>query len=203
MYFYLPSFKPQAASLKINYLSVFKDKSIVYIFTYILLISLFYHGIQQWLGVYFSVKYEFNQLLISMLIILTSLSAILGEVFGGWSADTFGRIKIVNSGIVLMIISVLLLMFKMPFIALSFIMIIWGLGWTFNHAGISTILTDLPKEFLNEAASLNSSVRFVSGGLGAFLGGLLMQKNFNLGFLVFVICLLCLLFFTKQLIVKI
>jgi len=206
MWFYLPSLKLNSAGVQMgiagNYLSLFKNKSLVSIFTYIFLISLFYHGVQQWLGVYFSLRYEFNQFLISMLITLTSLSGILGEVFGGWSADIFGRIKIVNSGILLMIISVFLLRFHMPLSALILIMIIWGLGWTFNHAGISTILTDLPKDFLNEAASLNSSVRFLSGGLGAALGGLLMQRSFNQGFTVFTICLLCLLFFTQHLIIK-
>lgn len=85
----------------------------------------------------------------------------------------------------------------MPIFILALLMVIWGLGWTFNHAGLSTLLTDLPKEFLNEAASLNSSVRFLSGGLGVFLGGILMQRSFNLEFIIFGICLLVLLMFTN------
>ena len=76
-------------------------------------------------------------------------------------------------------------------------MVIWGVGWTFNHAGLSTLLTDLPKEYLNEAASLNSSVRFISGGLGVALGGLIMQQSFVLGFTVFGLSLIGLLFLSK------
>ncbi|MBU2101901.1 MAG: hypothetical protein KKF80_00745, partial [Candidatus Omnitrophica bacterium] len=68
-----------------------------------------------------------------------------------------------------------------------------------NHAGISTILTDLPREFLNEAASLNSGVRFLSGGLGMFLGGIVMQKSFILGFSVAAVLLAALLLFSKRL----
>ena len=199
IYMYLPSFKAEEAKIKINYMTSFKNKAIISIFTYIFFISLFYHGIQQWLSVYFSNKFNFNQFLISMLITLTSLSGIFGEMIGGCFSDVIGRIKTINLGIILMIISVFLLIFKMPIAILAVLMIIWGLGWTFNHAGLSTMLTDLPKEFLNEAASLNSSVRFLSGGLGAALGGCLMHKSFNLGFLVFGLSLILLMIFSKNL----
>lgn len=203
MYFYLPSFKEERAAMSVNYLTAIKDKKIITIFSYIFIVSLLYHSIQQWLGVYFSQRYGFTQFLISMLITLTSLSGIFGEAIGGWFSDTLGRLRTINLGITLMIISVFLLIFKMPLLILIVLMIIWGLGWTFNHAGISTILTDLPREFLNEAASLNSSVRFLSGGLGAAASGLLMQKSFNLGFAFFGICLLGLLFLTRRVLIKV
>jgi predicted MFS family arabinose efflux permease len=117
-----------------------------------------------------------------MLITLTSLSGICGEFLGGIFSDNLGRLKTANLGIILMIASVFLILIKMPVALLAIVMFIWGLGWTLNHAGISTMLTDLPKEFLNEAASLNSSVRFLAGGVGVALAGLLMQKSFLLGF---------------------
>ena len=202
IYFYLPSFKKDTGAFKINYLYALKDKKILSVFTYIFLISLFYHGVQQWLAVYFSSRFSFSQFVISMLITLTSLSGIFGEVLGGRLSDALGRIKTVDLGIILMIISVFLLLFKLPLAILALLMIAWGLGWTFNHAGLSTILTDLPEEFLNEAASLNSGVRFISGGIGAFLGGLLMQQSFKLGFIAFGACLLALLFLSKALVLE-
>jgi hypothetical protein len=64
------------------------------------------------------------------------------------------------------------------------------------------MLTDLPNEFLNEAASLNSGVRFISGGLGVGLGGAIMKKSFNLGFLIFGSSLFLLLFFSRLLKLK-
>ena len=172
-------------------------------FTYIFIISLLYHGLQQWLSVYFSTQYSLGQFAISMLITLTSLSGVFGETIGGLLADKIGRIKTVNLGIILMIISVVLLILKIPVFVLGLIMVIWGLGWTFNHAGISTMLTDLPKKFLHEAASLNSSVRFISGGIGVAASGLLMQKSFALGFTLLGACLVVLLVFSRQLMVKI
>jgi MFS transporter, DHA1 family, purine base/nucleoside efflux pump len=217
VYFYLPSFKEDCAFFRtnpsttlridteprqrrrecINYLAALKDKEIAYIFTYIFLISLFYHGIQQWLGVYFSSKFRFSQFLISMLVTLSSLSGIFGEALGGWMSDALGRIKVINLGIILMVLSAFLFVFKLPIFILAILMLSWGLGWTFNHAGISTALTDLPQNFLNEAASLNSSVRFLSGGIGVAVGGWLMQQSFTLGFIVFGLGLLALLSFTK------
>lgn len=197
IYFYLPNFKPDAGKFKFNYLAALKDKTVISVFVYIFFISLFYHGIQQWWAVYFSSNLHIEQFLISMLITLTSLSGIFGEFLGGWLSDFLGRLKTVNLGIILMVLSLFLLIFKIPFIILALLMIVWGLGWTFNHAGLSTMLTDLPEEFLNEAASLNSSVRFLSGGIGAALGGLLMQQGFNLWIVFFGTCLLILLFITR------
>ena len=132
-----------------------------------------------------------------MLITLTSLSGVFGEVWGGRLADSIGRLRVVNLGITSMVLCIFLLLIKLPLSLLALVMVIWGLGWTFNHVGLATMLTDLPAELLNEAASLNSGVRFLAGGLGVSLGGLIMQKSFVLGFLVFGSGLLILLLFSR------
>lgn len=194
MFLFLPDFKAEQDGLSINYLRAFKDQKVLTIFSYIFFISLFYHGVQQWLAVYFSIQLSYTQFLISMLISLTGLAGALGEFIGGALADSIGRRKTVNLGIILMLISVLPLIIKIPFAwVIGLAMALWGLGWTFNHAGISTMITDLPKEFLNEAASLNSGLRFLSGGLGVWLAGLLMRKSFVLGFSTFACGLVLLL----------
>lgn len=182
MWKYLPAFKENGGSFKVNYVAAFKHKKIIALFAYIFSVSLLYHGVQQWLAVYFSSVLQLNQFLISLLITLTSLSGIFGELAGGWGSDIIGRNRTVELGIGLMIIAIFLLTFPVPIGFVAVIMVIWGLGWTINHAGLSTILTDLPGEFVNEAASLNSGVRFASGGLGALVGGMLMRKSFTTGF---------------------
>jgi predicted MFS family arabinose efflux permease len=201
MYFYLPSFKHEVEGLKINYLDAFKNKAVLHIFIYIFIISLVYHGVQQWLSVYFARKFGFTQFLISILITLTSLSGVFGEVIGGFCSDKLGRFKTMEWGIIMMVAGASLLIFSSNAVVLALVMLVWGLGWTFNHAGLSTMLTDLPKGLLNEAASLNSSVRFLSGGLGTVLGGLLMQKNLNLNFIVFGIALILLAFLARKLVI--
>lgn len=202
LYFYLPSFSQDRGKFSINYFFVLKDRRVAAIFTYIFLVSLFYHGIQQWLAVYFSSKFLFGQFLISMLVALSGLSGIFGEVFGGLLSDSLGRQRTAGLGIALMAISALLFIFKSPLVILALLVIAWGMGWTFNHAGLSTMLCDLPDKFLNEAASLNSGVRFISGACGAALGGVLMQRNIDSGFIFFGSCLLILLFFGRKMVVK-
>ncbi|MCX5704552.1 MAG: MFS transporter [Candidatus Omnitrophica bacterium] len=199
MYLFLPSFKQDATGFRVNYGRALKNKNVLIVFIYIFMVSLFYHGVQQWLAVYFSKSFALSQFFISMLITLTSLSGIFGEVIGGKFSDSLGRVRTLNIGIVMMVVSVSMLMLQSSFLVLALLMVIWGMGWTFNHAGLSTLLTDLPKEYLNEAASLNSSVRFISGGLGVALGGLIMQQSFVLGFTVFGVCLIGLLFFSRRL----
>ncbi|MFH0917751.1 MAG: MFS transporter [Candidatus Omnitrophota bacterium] len=197
MYFYLPSFKEKTPQFRIGYVEAFRSRKVVMLFGYIFLISLIYHAVQQWLGVYFSTQMYLNQFVISMLITLTSLSGVFGEIWGGRLADSIGRFRVVNLGIFSMVLCIFLLLIKMPLGLLALVMIIWGLGWTFNHVGLSTMLTDLPPTLLNEAASLNSAVRFISGGIGVSLGGLIMQKSFALGFSVLGLGLMILLMFSR------
>lgn len=197
MYLFLPSFKRDATGFRVNYGRALKNRNVLIVFIYIFMVSLFYHGVQQWLAVYFSKTFALSQFFISMLITLTSLSGVFGEVAGGRLSDSLGRVRTINIGIVMMVASVSLFMLQSPLLVSALLMVLWGAGWTFNHAGLSTLLTDMPKEYLNEAASLNSSVRFISGGLGVALGGLIMQQSFVLGFTVFGACLIGLLFLSK------
>jgi predicted MFS family arabinose efflux permease len=113
-----------------------------------------------------------------------------------------GRIRIVNIGVALMLVALFSLLFQNILIVLFAIMFIWGVGWTFNHSGISTFLTDFPHKHLYESASLNSSVRFLSGGLGAVLGGMLSQRGFNLEFMFVILGLVILLIFSKKLVLR-
>lgn len=197
MFFYLPSFREKHPVLRIGYLEAFKSKRVLMLFSYIFCVSLIYHAIQQWLGVYFSTQLNLGQFAISMLITLTSLSGVFGEIWGGRLADSAGRSRVVNLGILSMAFGIFLLLMQVPVALLFLVMIIWGLGWTFNHVGLSTMLSDLPPDLLNEAASLNSAVRFISGGLGVSLGGLIMQKSFTLGFSLFGLGLMALLMFSR------
>jgi DHA1 family purine base/nucleoside efflux pump-like MFS transporter len=197
MFIYLPNFREGFGNFRFGYLRAFKDQQVIRIFIYIFLISLIYHAVQQWLGVYFSTQFLLNQFTISTLITLTSLSGVFGEFWGGSLCDKLSRQKIVTIGIAVMMGCIFALLMKLPVSLLSVIMILWGIGWTFNHVGLATMLTDLPGEFLNEAASLNSGVRFISGGIGACLGGVLMHKSFHLGFSVFGASLLAMLFLTN------
>lgn len=202
VYFYFPNLALAREKIRFNYLQALSDKKVLRIFVYISSISFIYHGVGQWLAVYFFTKYTMEQFLISMLLTTISLSGIFGESLGGLLADYWGRTKVINTGVLLMLAALLALLFRQKLSLLFVLMFIWGLGWTFNHAGLSTFLTDLTHQHLYESAGLNSAMRFLPGGLGAILGARLAQRDFNLEFMVFASCLVLLFIFSKKFILK-
>jgi len=195
--FLFPSFKIHTEGVHSRYIQALKTQKILRVFLYIFSISFLYHLARQWMGVYFSQKHQLAQFSISILLTLVSFAGIFGELIGGFFADKRGRIFTLSVGALLMSLSIFLLPASAKVLFLGIIMFVWGLGWTINHSGLSTYLTDLPKPYLQEVSSLNSSVRFISGGLGAVAGGMLMQMSFTMTFLVVGIMLLGLSLFSK------
>ncbi len=180
-----------------RYLRALAQPEILRVFVYIFIISVLYHGVRQWLGVYFASQLGMSQFLISMTLTAASLAGIFGEAFGGLQADKKGRVPTLKAGLLLMTVSLFLMLGLRSAVVLPVLMLMWGFGWTVNHAGLSTFLTDLNKEFIKEVSSLNSSVRFVAGGLGVVAAGSIMQKSFNAGFLIMA-CVLSLMYFATD-----
>lgn len=169
-------------AFEVNYLHVLKEARISRIFAYILILSLVYHGIYNWLGVYFS-SLNFPQLRVSLLLGLVGFSGIFGQLFGGWVTDKKGRVFAASSGLILLSLAAGLLIKPFSFVYLAVTLFVFGIGWTMNHNAVSTLLTDFPDNLRPELASLNSAVRFASGGLGVSLAGIFMRKSFALTFL--------------------
>ena len=165
----------------VNYLHVLKDTRISRIFAYILVLSLVYHGIYNWLGVYFS-SLNFKQLEVSLLLSLVGFSGIFGQPFGGWVTDKMGRGFAATLGLCGLSLITFLLIKPFSFYYLAFLLLVFGISWTMNHNAVSTVLTDFPDKLRPELASLNSAVRFASGGLGVGLAGVFMQRSFSLTF---------------------
>lgn len=158
-------------NFRISYLATFRNKTVLRLFIFIFIGSFLYHSIQQWLGVYLSKEYQFSQFLISSVLTISSLIAIFSENMGGYFASRLGARNIASLGLISMSIFIIfLLTLKIPKL-IFFLIAFWGLGWAFNHVGLSSLLTALPDKFLRDASSLNSSLRFFSGGLGAFYAG--------------------------------
>ncbi len=168
---------------KIHYLKVFKHSQLRKVFLFIFVISMLYHGVHKWLGVYFDQVYQMKQFLISSLFILITLGGALGQNIGGWIADKRGRTRACYLGIILLSVGTMLLSGVFPLIILSGILLVFSMGWTIGHNGVSTVLTDFADDYREEIASLNSSVRFLSGGIGFFLSGFFIEKSFQLTFL--------------------
>jgi len=186
----------------VRYVEAFRDRGILAAFAYIFLISMLYHGVRQWLGVYFAQGLGLRQFWVSMVLTMASIAGIFGEAIGGFLSDRQGRIPTLKMGVFLMVLSLAILIFFKAVAALFVILLIWGFGWTMNHAGLSTHLTDLNKRYIKEISSLNSSVRFVAGGVGVIVGGWVMQKGFALGFAVFAVVLFLMYLQTDKILKK-
>lgn len=156
---------------KISYLSTLCDKSSFKLFSFIFILSFFYHSVHQWLGIYFAGRYGFSQFAVSSALTVSTVAAIFSESFGGFLAARFGASKIASLGLLSMVLFLFLVVLLKAPLAVFFLVFFWGMGWAFNHVGLSSFLTGLPDKFLRDASSLNSSLRFVSGGIGTYLGG--------------------------------
>jgi predicted MFS family arabinose efflux permease len=184
----------------IDYVKALEHKDIQKVFVLIFLMSFLYHGIYKWYGVYLDREYHLDQLAISSLILVTSVSGAIGQMFGGALTDLKSRLFTIALGVTVLGLATSLLFGRYPVVVVGLILAMISIGWTIGHNGVSTVLTDFPDRFRSELASLNSSIRFLSGGLGFYLSGFLVAHGFGWNFLAIGLALLALLPFIKFLI---
>lgn len=185
-----------------RYFEAFRQPEIVRAFVYIFLISMLYHGVRQWLGVYFASERGMGQMAVSLTLTAGSLAGIFGEAFGGLWSDKHGRVPMLKIGALLMAAAAAFFVFVRVKAFFPVLMLGWGFGWAMSHAGLATLLTDLDKRFIKEVSSLNSAVRFVAGGLGVVVGGWVMQQSFTLGFLIYAFLLFVVYIGTTKMLVR-
>ncbi len=155
------------------------------IFIFIFLISFAYHGVQKWFGVYLDKVYGLPQWQISFYFMLIALSGAIGQNIGGYLTDKKGRLFSTRWGVLVLSLATMALAIKFSLWLLGLVFCFFSIGWTIGHNGISTVLTDLPSDYRSEIASLNSAVRFFSGGVGFFVGGTFVESHFGLTFFAF------------------
>jgi len=181
----------------INYITAFLKPDIRNIFIFIFITSFLYHGVQKWYGVYLSQEYGFGKELVSFVLIAAALCGLLGQQIGGFLSDKRGRLFACYTGLAILAVGIMLLSGHYPFALLTFVLGLITIGWTVCHNSVSTILTDFPDEDRPIMASLNSGVRFVSGGLGFSLSKYFVEKSFSLTFLAFGALIFLLIFYVK------
>ena len=184
----------------VNYIKAFGKDHIRNVFALIFVMSFLYHAVQKWYGVYLSREYHLDKFAISLILILASVCGLTGQQIGGFLSDKKGRIFTAKVGMVILSAGIILLSQHVP---IPFVVAILGaiaMGWTVGHNAISTVLTDFPDDDRPIIASLNSSVRFVSGGIGFYLSSFLVAKSFSMTFLGIGILMLATAFFIKKII---
>ena len=181
-----------------NYFKILQLANIKRILIFIFCISLLFNGVAKWYGVYLAREYHYNQMMVSSLILLTAVVSILGQLLGGYLTDKKGRVFTSFFGVVMLGLMVMLLYGHYPLWTLVILLSLVSIGWTVGHNGISTVLTDFSDDHRSEIASLNSSVRFLSGGIGFYLSGRFVEHNFNVTFLVIGLIILGMSVFVKR-----
>jgi len=187
-------------SSSVNYLKALRDVKIRNVFIFIFAISFFYHGVHTWFGVYLDKAYGMDKLTISFFFILGAIGGLAGQLLGGYISDKKGRLAPCYIGIIGLALSMIVLAGHYSFFVLGMLLALVSVFWTIGHNGVSTVLTDFPDNDRPVIASLNSSVRFVSGGIGFAVSSIFVDNSFGMTFLGIGICTLLLTFFVKNLV---
>jgi predicted MFS family arabinose efflux permease len=167
----------------INYGRVLSNIKIRNVFIFIFAISFLYHGVHKWYGIYLSRVYHLDQLAISLFFLMAAFGGLFGQIIGGILSDKKGRLVSCMTGIIGLSIGTMLLVNRYPLMILGLVLLIISMCWTIGHNGVSTVLTDFPDDDRPMIASLNSSVRFLSGGLGFYISSFFVERSFGLTFL--------------------
>jgi len=184
--------------VKVDYWQAVQNKQIREIFIFIFVISLLYHGVHCWFGIYLAREYQLDKLMISWFFLAMSLSGAVGQMWGGYLSDKKGRYLSCVLGLVILSVATMALWLKYPLFVLGGVLGLVTVGWTVGHNGLSTVLTDFPEVHLPQIASLNSSVRFLSGGVGFYLSSFCVERSFSWTFLGIGCLMLGMTFFLRK-----
>jgi len=163
---FLEKFDFRQESFKISYQETLRDKQAVALLVFIFLASFFYHSLQQLLGVYLNETYSLPQASLSGIFAVSTICSIILQFSGGILTRRFANTQMARAGFFLMSAFAGLLLLAGDWRWMFLLMILWGSGWALNHIGLSAYLTHLPDKVMRDASSLNSAIRFSSGGLG-------------------------------------
>ncbi len=163
----------------VDYLKIFREKHIRLVFIFIFVMSFLYHSVHKWYGLYLHTEYHLEKEAISWFLIIAAMCGLAGQNIGGYLSDKKGRVVTCLIGGVVLAGGTMSLIGHYPLVVVPAILGIIAMGWTVQHNSISTILTDFPEHHRPMIASLNSSVRFASGGLGFFLSTYFVEKSFS------------------------
>lgn len=181
----------------VNYWKALSQGHIRPVFLFIFAMSFLYHAVHKWYGIYLNQEYGLGKQAVSFILILVAVCGLAGQQVGGYISDKKGRLTACYAGLGGLAAGAALLVGHYPLVLLTVVLGLIGISWTMSHNSVSTILTDFPDEDRPVIASLNSAVRFVSGGLGFSLSKYFVEKSFGLTFLGIGVLFFVMLFVVK------
>ncbi len=187
-------------SLKFDYREALRMPGLRRILIFICVMSFLFNGVCKWYGVYLEKLYNYDQMTISFVIILTALASTIGQNIGGHITDKWGRSAACKIGIAILGVFIMALLGHYPMAVIAAILFMISIGWTIAHNGISTVLTDFSDRYRAELAGLNSTARFLSGGMGFYVSGSFVQANFGRSFFIIGALMLSQILFVKKIV---
>lgn len=172
------------------------------VYAFIFLTAFIATGIYSWLGVFFAQERGFNQFQISSLLTIVGIGSIFGPFLGGVLSDRWGRAPSAVLGLFFAGLSVSLFTYQTAFMIMALALLFYGLGRTINHSSLVAMVTDFPDPSRPRAASLNSFVSLLSGGLGTALTGIFVARNFQMSFSIYALLLIILGLITYPILVR-
>ena len=197
-----PSLLDHGHQASINYFQILSSWRVQKVFIFIFIMSFLYHGVHKWYGVYLNREYGLDKFSISWFLVVVALCGLMGQQIGGFLSDKKGRLFACHMGMAMLSLATMALLGHYPIILLAVIISLIVMGWTIGHNSVSTILTDFPDDDRPLVASLNSAVRFISGGLGFTASKFFVEKSFNLTFFVIGAMMLAMIVLLKQIFVE-
>ncbi|MEW6606373.1 MAG: MFS transporter [bacterium] len=190
IFFFLPDSEITYKGERETYWKILFSKEGIMVYCYIILTSFMMNGIYSWLGVFLYQEHQMGQFQISTLLTLTGIGSVFGGLIGGILSDKWGKVTMVISGSFLTAAAVHIFTSQILFISIAVALLIYGIGRTINHGSLVTMLTDFPTESRSKAVSLNSFIRFISGGMGTIITGVFVREDFQSTFTIYAIILI-------------
>lgn len=185
---------------RVSYLKTLREVEILKVFVYIFILSSLYHGVHNWYGVYLSRTYGLDKVAISLFIIMAAVAGFFGQMAGGMVSDLKGRFHSCRYGFAVLSVATMMLVGIYPLLLVAVLMMCVSVGWNMGHNGLSTVLTDFPDEHRPEIASLNSAIRFLSGGVGFQISSYFVEKSFGWTFFFLGLSMLLSMIFLRRVI---
>ena len=164
---------------KIQLLKVLKVPNLWILLLYLLLVGLFFKGVELFLPTFLSSIRGFSGELAAVSNSLVILFAVVGQFFGGKAADRYGSEKVLLVSTLGLLVSILLILIPQNVIGVSLFIIIYGVAEARGPAITSLMGSVSPKDLLGTTFGVMFLFVFGLGSISTTIVGYLAEV-FNL-----------------------
>lgn len=174
----IPSTKNPASKVFAPYVRLLKNSSSLKIYLLVLFEGIFLIGSFSFLGGYIKNIYEFNNLVIGIIMTAFGVMAIIGGRISGKISAKVGRKKTILAGLICAVLAYVVFLTLGNVLPVLIIGVgLMGLGFMVAHSTFLTIATEFAAKSRGVAMSLIAFFFMGGGGLGTALGSRIVQSS--------------------------